>query len=211
MKITHFLPAACAAFAFATANVQAGRGPDAQQHSLAISLTIKSEAGRLTRMGPGGSELITQKISNKELLDFFVEEFPQMGGSIKGWSIALISYNGDVVGTALVKKDATPIDITSYFSAQLNDLVVNSYQSYGSTESGVNNSIAAVGLYLGSFSYESQGAFEGKYIVVDGYEYLTGAKLTGLSGLANDGLFDFGIVTGSATAGPGKPYIFIPV
>ena len=184
---------------------------DGLQHSLAISLTIKSEDNRkIQRSGPGGSELITQKISNKELLEFFVEEFVQMGGSIKGWSIALISYNGDIVGTALVKKDAPPIDITSYFSAQLDDLNVNSYQTFGSTESGVNNSIAAVGLFMNGFSYQSQGAFEGKYIIVDGYEYLTGAKLIGLSGLANDGLFDFGIVTGSAaTVGTGKPYNMI--
>ena len=200
------LPLACAAFALASTNAQA-QGAVAQQHNLAISLTIKSEDSGRDKRGPVGSELITQKISNKELLEFFVEEFEQMGGSVKGWSIALISYDGNIVGTALVKKDAPPIDITSYFSAQLNDLVVNSYQSYGSTESGVDNSIAAVGLYLGSFSYESQGAFEGKYIVVDYYEYLTGAKLTSLTGLANDGYVDFGIVTGSATAGTGKPYI----
>jgi len=69
------------------------------------------------------TKIVTQKYGNKQILEEFVDAFPQMGGSVVGWSIKLIETTEDLStddgqesGFFLVKKDETPIDISMYLS-----------------------------------------------------------------------------------------------
>ena len=98
------------------------------QHNLTISLSLSSEDQDLrmpadTRIKSLSQKLKTTKFSNKQMLEALMAQDGDieeaMGGSIKGWSLVLITNSeGDIVATALVKKNTPPIDVTEYFSAQ---------------------------------------------------------------------------------------------
>jgi hypothetical protein len=163
------------------------------QHSLTYALTLSSE--EQTEMMPAvrvskSQKLTTSKFSNKEMLTALLEEggdiATAMGGSIKGWSIILITNaEGDVVGTAITKKNAPPIDVTEYFGAEVGPAI----QGITPKKNSVNIqsvSLAQVSINLDDLNTDLQGVLNVNSVYTEenesDMEVIQSANFTDLSG-----------------------------
>jgi len=234
MKIKLLLPTAIAsmlsignAFAGMTAPVET------YQHTLTYSLSLSSEE----RMGPvpmgkvisKSQKLMTTRFSNKEMLEALLEQDEDiaiaMGGSIKGWSIILITNSeGDVLGTAITKKNKSPIDVTEYFGAEMGPAI----QGITPTKNSVfvqSVSLARVSIGLNDLTTDLQGVLNVNTVYTEesesSKEIIQSAHFTDLSGywslghsvweaapdtvIAAEPIEEYtGIVTGTVRAGGPK-------
>ncbi len=199
------------------------------QHSLTYALTLSSEEQKqvmpVVRVSKS-QKLMTSKFSNKEMLEALLEEggdiATAMGGSIKGWSIILITNaEGDVLGTAITKKNAPPIDVTEYFGAEVGPAI----QGITPKKNSVNIqsvSLAKVSIDLDDLNTDLQGVLNVNSVYTEenesDMEVIQSANFTDLSGywspsfdvweaessevLTTDFVEEFtGIVTGTVSAG----------
>jgi hypothetical protein len=145
-----------------------------------------------------------------------------MGGSIKGWSIILITNaEGDVIGTAITKKNAAPIDVTEYFGATAGPAI----QGITPSKNSLNIqrvSLASVSIDLSDLTTDLQGVLNVNSVYTEEnasfMEIIQSANFTDLSGywsqgydiwesgssevLAADFVREFtGVVTGAVRAG----------
>jgi len=233
MKTTLLLPIATAAL-LSVGNSFAGISValETYQHPLTVSLTLASQENiSMVRSKVRPQKLLTSRFSNKEMLEALLAEdagiATAMGGSIKGWSIVLITNSeGDVVGTALTKKNTNPIDVTEYFGAEKGPEI------QGATEkrNAVNIqsvSLTRVSINLDELNTDLQGVLNINSLYKEGVESSTttiqSAQFTDLSGYwspsydewqsesqeitVNELVKEFnGVVTGTVTAG--RPAFF---
>lgn len=200
------------------------------QHSLTVSLTLSSEeqmeAVPVAKMVTRSQKLMTSRFSNKEMLEALLAEdaalATAMGGSIKGWSIILITNaEGDVIGTAITKKNANPIDVTEYFGAEMGPAI----QGTTPKKKSVNIqkiSLAKVYIDLDDLNTELQGVLNINSLYTEEdesfMEIIQSANFTDLNGYWSQsyGVWDVGsaaaisveaveeftgIVTGTVSAG----------
>jgi len=234
MKMKLLLPTAIAsmlslgnAFAGMTAPVET------YQHTLTYSLSLSSEE----RMGPvpmgkaasKSQKLTTTRFSNKEMLEALLEQDEDiaiaMGGSIKGWSIILITNaEGDVLGTAITKKNASPIDVTEYFGAEVGPAIEGITPKKNSVQIQ-SVSLAQVSIDLFDLTTDLQGVLNVNSVYTEDdlsfTEIIQSANFTDLTGYWSLGLSVWeaapdavitadvveefaGIVTGTVRAGGPK-------
>jgi hypothetical protein len=202
MKAKTILPLAFATLALAATNVQAGMQIplNARQHNLTIALSLSYEGDYSEKPNSNGytesQKLETSKLSNKELLQAFLDEDGEvayeMGYTIKGWSIVLITDDdAEIVGTYLVKKDMESIDVTDYFYAESGP-TIEGYQGkyeankdlYTSKDQTVG--LARLGIEVDDFATDLQGVLNVKsdYTDDDDFEFsfISTAAFTDLSG-----------------------------
>jgi hypothetical protein len=200
------------------------------QHSLTVALTLSSEDQLkpmpMIKAPTKSQKLMTTRFSNKEMLEALlgqdVDLANAMGGSIKGWSIILITNaEGDVIGTAITKKNAAPIDVTEYFGATAGPAI----QGITPSKNSLNIqrvSLASVSIDLSDLTTDLQGVLNVNSVYTEEnasfMEIIQSANFTDLSGywsqgydiwesgssevLAADFVREFtGVVTGTVRAG----------
>ena len=202
MKAKSILSLAFATLAIAATNAHAGAQAqmNARQHNLTVALSLAYEGDYSEKPNNNGftesRKLLTEKISNKELLQAFLDEDGdvafEMGYTIKGWSIVLITDDdADIIGTYLVKKGMESIDVTDYFYAEAGP-TIDGYEGkydlskdlYTAKDQSVG--LARLGIEIDDFATDLQGVLNVKSDYTDDdedeFEFITTAAFTDLSG-----------------------------
>ena len=196
------LPLAIVALAANGANAQ--NTPDEFQHALTVSLIVSSEGklndqsstknGVLTELF--SNAIVSEKISNKEILDSMVKD--GVIQSVKGWSLAVSTEDGEIVEYQLVKKGQDSIDVSDYFDSQVNDTISSVKGKIATGDETLGNSSARImalgsfGLYLPTTEVLTYGLYNANStFIVDTQKnieqsILSSASLTGLLGQATD-------------------------
>ena len=163
-------------------------------------------------------KIITQKVSNKEILEALVDE--GVINDIKGWSIVLSSNDSaEITGTWITKKKNTPINISEFFDAKAtDDLTVSSYKGKFSgkndegSEKGNVTALAEVTMDIDGAKIQVNGTVKVDYTANffgdegDGEAFITKATFENLAGIFSEEEDDEGIVTGSLKIKAGKKF-----
>ena len=196
MKTKLFLPL-CIATLVSIGNslAQSSVVVESYQHSLTYALTLSSQenlsALRTVDISNKRSQkLITSRFSNKEMLQALLAQNEDiasaMGGTIRGWSIVLITNsNGDVLGTAITKRNSPPIDVTQYFRAQMGPAIRGITAQENSTNVR-SISLAQVSIELKELNTELRGILNVNSVMTSvddsGTEKIRSANFTDLNG-----------------------------
>ena len=217
-------PVAVAALTMVGAITQAAaQENNARSHQLTTSLKIEVEGEEEVKDKDNGDskwtqKIITQKVSNKEILEALVDE--GVINDIKGWSIVLSSNDSaEITGTWITKKKNTPINISEFFDAKAtDDLTVSSYKGKFSgkndegSEKGNVTALAEVTMDIDGAKIQVNGTVKVDYTANffgdegDGEAFITKATFENLAGIFSEEEDDEGIVTGSLKIKAGKKF-----
>ncbi len=130
MKITNYLAASLATLAIYTGGPALAHGT--YEHKLTVALVLSEQIDNPDRESNNGisysSFIYNQRISNKNLLEIFVDE--GVINEIYGWSIVAISEEGDIQGFALTKRGYPSVNVSDYFELGTDPNVSYSFKGY---------------------------------------------------------------------------------
>lgn len=137
MKTINYLTAALATLAIYIGNPAHAQGT--YEHKLTAALVLSEQIDNPDRESSKGvsfsSFIYKQRISNRNLLEIFVDE--GVINEIKGWSILAISENGNIQGFVLSKKGRTPVDVSDYFQTDTEENVSYSFKGFQNYNTGI--------------------------------------------------------------------------
>lgn len=230
MKTKLFLPLCIASIlSSGKSSAQPSVIVETYQHSLTYALTLstredESEVRTASVAVKRSQKLVTSRFSNKEMLEALLSQSEEMasamGGTIRGWSIVLITNSqGDVVGTAITKRNSPPIDVTRFFSAQVGPAIRGITEQKNSANVR-SISLAEVSIELNALNTELRGVLNVNSVLTtvddSGTERIRTANFTDLSGywqpnfimpVGTDSNYSIpilgmnGVVTGTVNAG----------
>jgi hypothetical protein len=223
MKATTPLKVAIASLALAAYGHANGIEDEYREHNVTIALKLSTEGEEKFEENNNGfkasQKIVTQKISNKQLLEALVEE--GVIDSIKGWSIKALTSGSKIAGFFLVKKNHDPVDISEYFDYDVS-FVLEQYKEKLKETDNVEKyenhyHILATGyfdLLIGDFSTETnclvtvsgREYYKGQEVKVESEsaEWIKKAAFEKIVGEAYEDDEPFGVIEGSVKAGEGK-------
>lgn len=199
-----------------------------QQHSLTIALSLTVTGDSVEKPNGNGftekRKISTVKLSNKEILQSLIDEnsyvADQMGHTIKGWSIVMITdSSAEIVAIWIVKKNMNAITLNAYFDIEMGPVIEGYQGKYDAIKNLYASKKQATGLsQLELDLYQFHTEMEGISKVVSYYtdqdegseiEFIKTADFTNLSGGFGENSEDFeGVVAGAVKAGIGKVISF---
>ncbi len=223
MKPQYLLPITIASLALANVSV-AQNEFTRLEHKLTVKLSVDYEGEYEETDTNGGYkesvEIVTEKLSNKELLEVLVTL--RVIDNVKGWEILIITdSNAEIVDTVVKNKNGESISIGEFFSGEaISEAIVGYKATYDNSEDVYEadyeiQAIAGVEIDFEFFRAEAQGVLQMETELYneddDGEtEFITAAAFTSLSGvfIAEEDEIS-GIVTGAVVAGKGEVQEFL--
>ncbi len=197
---------ALAGFALAASAVQANANHiPTLEHMATLALTLAgqgTETSTTKGTAPGTvtesyqASIETRKLSNKELLMLLDAKHVLPPGGISGWSISILSQDGDLQGAFLTKKGQESIEIDQYLDVSAEDSL-DSYTGKTITKSTPSASETTTESYsfkglasidsdaFNGYNFETQGLYigNGTYNSVDGYATLGAFSFSSILGV----------------------------
>lgn len=223
----YILPIAIASLTMSAHRVQADLVQDnGRSHKLTVSLKAHFEGAKKYDEKSNGDvkfsqKILTQKISNKEILEGLVNE--GVIADIKGWSLILVTNNdADIVGIYIEKKNNVPIDVTQYFSAGSESEIESNNGKHNAkkamtTVTTEKKSLGGIMFDIDDVMLEARGLLtrrtdfsKDEELEVE-EEFVKDAKFSDMTGVFSDDAEEEeeeGLVTGSLKAAKGKKFTY---
>lgn len=223
MKAPLPLKVALTSLALAIHGQANGLTQEYREHNVTVALKLSTEEDEKfeetnNKGFKASQKIVTQKISNKQLLEALVEE--EVIDDIQGWSIKALTYgSGEIAGFFLTKKNHDPIDISEAFEYDVS-LALEEYKEQlketGKGEKYENDfKILGTGylnLVIGDFSTDTRCIV--KVSAKEEYKeegessqsaaFVKTAAFENIVGEAYEDEEPFGVIEGSVKAGKGK-------
>ena len=194
---------ALAGLAIATSAVQA-QGPIAPtlEHKATLALTLAgqgSEIDKTTGTAPGTitetfqAAIETSKLSNKELLLLLDQNHVLPPGGISGWTISIISRDGELQDAFITKKGVASINISDVLDVSAEDslgaysgktVTKFSPSSSTTTESYSFKGLASISTdELDGYNFETEGLYIGNGTFANGFDTLGAFSFSSILGV----------------------------
>ena len=193
---------AFAGFALATSAVQAQPIAPFLEHKATLALTLAGQGDETVKTSGAGSGTVTvnyqaaietHKLSNKELLTLLDENHVLPPGGISGWTISIISRDGELVESYITKSGRPPINISNYLNVNAEDsldgysgkeVTKTSPPSYTVNESYSFKALASISTEeLGDYNFVTEGLYIGNGTYKDGIDTLGAFSFSSILGV----------------------------